>query len=131
MTTEMGATDPPVWGDPLQLQQVFLNIVINAEHALRDGGHALEVTAERAAPSSERDPGTDWISIAFFNDGPPIPPEVIPHIFEPLFTTKGEGEGTGLGLSICRRIVREHGGDIEVESGAHGTVFRIALPAAT
>jgi signal transduction histidine kinase len=119
---------PHLRGDPHQLQQVFLNILVNGEHALRQGGHTLEVGAHRAPPASRDEPGREWVIVTFFNDGPPIPPDALPRIFEPFFTTKGEDEGTGLGLSICRRIVREHGGDIDVESGPGGTTFRVRLP---
>lgn len=120
---------PVHWGDPYQLQQVFLNIMINAEQALRHGGEVLRITAGLAPPSTQRDSRVDWLAINFYNDGPPIPPEALPHIFDPFFTTKGRDEGTGLGLVICQRIVREHGGEIEVESGIDGTTFRILLPA--
>jgi signal transduction histidine kinase len=119
---------PHLRGDPHQLQQVFLNILVNGEHALRQGGERIEVRAHRAAPASADAPGREWVVVTFFNDGPPIPPDVLPRIFEPFFTTKGEDEGTGLGLSICRRIVREHGGDIDAESGPDGTTFRVRLP---
>lgn len=119
---------PLVHADEHQLQQVFLNILVNAEQALKDGGGQLQVVAGSAPPSSERDPDTCWLAISFFNDGPPIPPEVFPHIFDPFFTTKDVDEGTGLGLAICRRIIQEHGGDIEAESGSDGTTFRILLP---
>ena len=118
----------PVVGDPHQLQQVFLNILVNAEHALRLGGEHLRVRATEAPPSSARETSSDWINVSFYNDGPPIPADVLPRIFEPFFTTKGKEEGTGLGLAICRRIVREHGGDIDIESGEEGTTFRIVLP---
>lgn len=118
----VGNALPPVLGDRHQLQQVFLNIVVNAEQALRERGSALEV-------SVDVDPRGDALSVRFFNDGPPIPAEAAASIFEPFFTTKGEDEGTGLGLSICRRIVQEHGGEITVESGAEGTAFTIRLPA--
>lgn len=121
---------PRLRGDPHQLQQVFLNLLINAEQALRQGGETLHVRARLAPPASGRAPGREWVVVTFFNDGPTIPPETLPRIFEPFYTTKREGEGTGLGLSICRRIVREHGGDIDVESGPDGTTFRIRLPAA-
>jgi signal transduction histidine kinase len=119
----------PVSGDPHQLQQVFLNIVVNAEHALRHGGDTLRVSVAEAPPSTARSMGRNWVQISFYNDGPPIPADALPHIFDPFFTTKGSDEGTGLGLAICRRIVREHGGDIDVESGEEGTTFRIVLPA--
>lgn len=115
---------PDVVADPHQLQRVFLNILINAEHALRDSGHVLRVGAERI-----RRFGTmEWVAIHFYNDGPPIPREMISRIFDPFFTTKGVDEGTGLGLAICRRIVREHGGEIEVSSSAEGTTFTVLLP---
>ena len=120
---------PAVHGDPHQLQQVFLNILINAEQALRDGGEILHISAGPAVPSTRRPDGTAWVVLTFYNDGPPIPPEVLPRIFQPFFTTKDEDEGTGLGLSICQRIVREHGGEMEAESGSDGTTFRIFLPA--
>ena len=120
---------PTVFGDPHQLQQVFLNIVINAEQALRDSGETLHISAGLAVPSTRRPDGTSWVELTFYNDGPPIPPEVLPRIFQPFFTTKNEDEGTGLGLSICQRVVREHGGEMDVESGPDGTTFRIFLPA--
>lgn len=120
---------PGVRGDPHQLQQVFLNIMINAEQALRDSGETLQITAGPAVPSTRRPDGTAWVVLTFFNDGPPIPPDVLPRIFQPFFTTKDEDEGTGLGLPICQRIVREHGGEMEAESGPDGTTFRIFLPA--
>lgn len=126
---EVDPTLPPVMGGEHQLQQVFLNILINAEHALRLGGSAIRVRARVAPPSTWRDPSVDWVVISFFNDGPPIPPEALPRIFDPLFTTKEADEGTGLGLAICQRIVREHGGEIEVETGMDGTTFTIFLPA--
>lgn len=120
---------PGVRGDPHQLQQVFLNIMINAEQALRASGEMLQITAGPAVPSTRRPDGTAWVVLTFYNDGPPIPADVLPRIFQPFFTTKDEDEGTGLGLSICQRIVREHGGEMEAESGPDGTTFRIFLPA--
>jgi two-component system, NtrC family, sensor kinase len=115
-----------VLGDPHQLQQVFLNLLVNAEQALRHGGDHLQIRATRAPRSTSRSDG--WIEVRFENDGPPIPRHVLRRMFEPFFTTKPKGEGTGLGLSICRRIVREHGGEIDAESGEGSTRFRILLP---
>lgn len=116
---------PGVVGDPHQLQQVFLNILLNAQHALKSGGEQLRVTAE---PVSMTDAGIPGVQVAISNDGPPIPAEIIPNIFDPFFTTKSAEEGTGLGLAICQRIVREHGGEIEVESDRTGTTFKVILP---
>lgn len=113
---------PRIDADGHQLQQVFLNILVNAEHALAQGGRTLRVRASRVpepVPS---------VAVEFWNDGPPIPPDVLPHIFDPLFTTKPGEEGTGLGLFICRRIVREHGGWLDVRSDADGTAFIVRLP---
>lgn len=117
---------PKIFADAHQLQQVFLNIVVNAEHALRERGTTLRITAERTSPPGGI--GRDWVAVRFYNDGPPIPAAAQPRIFDPFFTTKGKDEGTGLGLAICRRIVREHGGDIYVESGLEGTTFTLLLP---
>ena len=112
---------PAVMADAHQLQQVFLNIVVNAEQALRERGSRLAVAV---APDAEG----ESVSVRFSNDGPPIPAEALPSIFDPFFTTKGRDEGTGLGLAICRRIVQEHGGEITVDTGAQGTAFTIRLP---
>lgn len=120
---------PAISGSAHQLQQVFLNILINAEQALRHGGETMQIAAGRAVPSTHRPGDSEWLALSFFNDGPAIPPEVLPRIFQPFFTTKDVAEGTGLGLSICERIVREHGGEMDVESGPDGTIFRIFLPA--
>ncbi|MEX2572036.1 MAG: response regulator [Gemmatimonadota bacterium] len=117
---------PAVVADPHQLQQVFVNILMNAEYALRAGGRILRITAELAESPGGAESG--WLAIRFFNDGPAIPPGVMSHIFDPFFTTKDKDEGTGLGLAICRRIVREHGGDIEADSSDAGTSFTILLP---
>lgn len=114
---------PPVYGDPQQLQQVFLNILINAEHALQKSGRTIRVRAQSVA-----DGHREWVVVEMYNDAAPIPADVLPHIFDPFFTTKPEGEGTGLGLAICRRIVEEHGGRLDADSGGDGTVFRIQLP---
>lgn len=113
---------PRIEADAHQLQQVFLNILVNAEHALAQGGRTLRVRTQRV------DEPVPSVVVELWNDGPPIPPDVLPHIFDPLFTTKPGEEGTGLGLFICRRIVREHGGWLDVRSDADGTAFSVRLP---
>lgn len=113
---------PRVTGDRHQLQQVFLNLLVNAEQALAMGGRTLRISARRM------DVLAPEIAVEIWNDGPPIPPDVLPHIFDPLFTTKPGDEGTGLGLFICRRTVREHGGWVDVRTGDEGTAFTVRLP---
>lgn len=102
-----------------QLNQVFLNLIKNAAQAIRRSG-----TITVSTRADER-----HITVCIRDDGSGIAANVLPHIFEPYFTTKPDGEGTGLGLSIARNIVREHGGDIEVSSELElGTEFRVRLP---
>ena len=115
---------PGIVGDANQLIQVFLNMVTNAEQAIRevrDTGR-LQIRLGRSG---------NRISIAFQDDGVGIRPEALPRIFDPFYTTKRPGGGTGLGLSICMSIIREHGGTIEAESlPAGGSAFTVYLPAA-
>jgi signal transduction histidine kinase len=114
-------TVPAVLGDPQELKQVFLNLVLNASQAV-SGTQAIRIVTESAAGR---------VVACVEDDGCGIAPEVIAHIFDPFFTTKRVGEGTGLGLAIAYQIVRKHGGELSVESrmGA-GTAFRVELPAA-
>lgn len=112
--------------DPNQLQQVVLNLLMNAIEASPPGGRvALEA---RPGSGGEGRPG---VELRVIDSGSGIPPEQLARVFEPFFTTKPAGQGTGLGLAICRDIVREHGGTIDIESrvGA-GTTVRVWLPAA-
>ncbi len=115
---------PAIKGDPHQLMQLFLNLILNAEqavHEIRDRG-TLRIRMEKR---------NTWIAITFHDDGPGIPANVLSHIFDPFYTTKRPGRGTGLGLSICKAIVREHGGSIEASSGpGGGAVFTVAFPVA-
>jgi two-component system NtrC family sensor kinase len=115
---------PPVAADPGQLQQVLLNLLVNALDATPSGGRVgLE-----AAPRDET--GRPGIAITVWDTGPGIPAEIMGRIFDPFFTTKPPGRGTGLGLAICRDIVREHGGTLTV-AGAdeRGATFTLWLPA--
>jgi PAS domain S-box-containing protein len=113
---------PAIVADPSQLMQVFLNLLLNAEQAIREDREKGTIRVRMG-----RKPESVWI--VFQDDGPGIPPETIPHIFDPFFTTKRPGRGTGLGLSICKTILREHGGDIEAATSPDGgAVFTITLP---
>lgn len=115
---------PPVLGDAHQLMQVFLNLILNSEQAMRevrDRG-TLRIRLER------RDKA---VAVTFQDDGPGIPAEILSNIFDPFYTTKRPGRGTGLGLSICKAIMREHSGNVEAASGpGGGAVFTVTLPAA-
>ena len=114
---------PPIWADAKLLEQVFVNLFINAEHAMEGRPGALRVrTAWRA--------GQGHVSAEVEDTGCGIAPEHMESIFDPFFTTK-EGKGTGLGLSTSYSIIKSHQGDIRVTSAlGKGTLFRIGLPVA-
>jgi len=117
-------TIPAIVADPNQLMQVFLNLLLNAEQAIRESRDKGTIRVRIG-----RTPDSVWV--VFQDDGPGILPENLTHIFDPFFTTKRPGRGTGLGLSICKTVLREHGGNIEAASGpGGGAVFTITLPAA-
>ncbi len=114
---------PTVTGDSHQLMQVFLNLILNAEQAMREA-------RDRGTLRIRLEKGDKAVAVTFQDDGPGIAAEVLPNIFDPFYTTKRPGRGTGLGLSICKAILREHGGEIEASSGpGGGAVFKITLPA--
>lgn len=116
-------------GDPVQLEQVMLNLLINARHAMLGKGGSLTIKAATVEPGDE-------LKIQVIDTGPGIPEKLLPKIFTPFFTTKGtakrgESKGTGLGLAICKEIVEHHQGRIEVTSEqGRGTTFTIYLPLA-
>jgi PAS domain S-box-containing protein len=115
-------TIPAVVADPNQLMQVFLNLLLNAEQAIRESREKGTIRVRIG-----RNPDSVWI--VFQDDGPGIAPENLTHIFDPFFTTRRPGRGTGLGLSICKTVLREHGGNIEAASApGGGAVFTITLP---
>ncbi len=115
---------PAVLGDPSQLTHVFLNLITNAEQAIREVRESgtLQIRLRRDA---------DRLVASFQDDGVGIRPEVLPRLFDPFFTTKRPGRGTGLGLSICMAIVREHNGSIEAQPlSTGGALFLVSFPAA-
>ncbi len=122
VNTGFAAELPQVMGNGAQLQQVFINIIVNAEQAMVEahGRGALTVTTEQVG---------NVVRASFADDGPGINPEDMKQLFTPFFTTKEVGKGTGLGLSICHGIVTEHGGRIYAESElGKGTTFIVELP---
>jgi two-component system NtrC family sensor kinase len=113
---------PEIMVDPFLMQQVFLNLIINAEYFMAEArsGGTLTITTKSS---------NDIVRVSFADDGPGIPRENLSRIFSPFFTTKEVGKGTGLGLSICHGIVAEHGGSIYARSQlGKGATFIIELP---
>jgi PAS domain S-box-containing protein len=115
---------PVLVGDPHQLHQVVLNLMTNAQDAMRgkDGPRMMVV-------ATSFDPGSERVCLEVSDTGPGIPADVRSRLFEPFFTTKPPGQGTGLGLSLCQGIVENHGGRIQAESEeGKGALFRVELP---
>ncbi len=120
--TDLASDLPEITADGFQLQQVFINIIINAEHFMSEEHEkgTLTITTERVG---------DTIRASFTDDGLGIAKENLGHVFDPFFTTKEVGKGTGLGLSICHGIVTTHGGRIYAESElGKGATFTVELP---
>jgi len=121
---ELDAALPPLIVDPYQIQEVAVNVILNAIDAMPDGG-TLTVRSRSVSRSDGR-----WIEFQMADTGHGITPEILDRIFDPFFTTKPPGKGTGLGLAISYGIVTEHGGDISVSSEAgHGAALTVRLPA--
>ena len=115
---------PATWADPQQIQQVVLNLLVNAEQAIEESGHGDRIGYTTRAVEG-------GVELIVEDNGPGMPAEIRSRIFEPFFTTKEVGKGTGLGLSICYGIVAEHGGAIRVESEpGQYTRFTLNLPVA-
>jgi two-component system NtrC family sensor kinase len=113
---------PCVKADPVQIQQVLVNLIINAQQAMPGGG---EITLGARSSS-----GGERVEFSVGDQGTGIPPDILSHIFEPFFSTK-DGKTHGLGLSVSLSIVHQHGGTIEIKDAAgRGTIFRIMLPMA-
>ncbi|GMT42410.1 MAG: hypothetical protein IEMM0002_0821 [bacterium] len=116
---------PPLVGDPQKLEQVILNLIINASHALEETKNAgISIKAAKVEAN-----GRNSAQISVSDNGPGIPVEIIGRIFDPFFTTKPKDKGTGLGLSISKEIVAEFSGTLEVESEKGlGAVFILTIP---
>jgi signal transduction histidine kinase len=110
---------PPVLCSSQEIQQVALNLLINAADAISELGR-IRVSTRREG---------DWVRFLVSDDGDGIDPDSLDRIFDPFYTTKGVGEGTGLGLSISYEIINRHGGEIVVDSAlGKGTTFAVRLP---
>ncbi|MBS0633661.1 MAG: response regulator [Verrucomicrobia bacterium] len=134
LRTDIPRNLPLVMGDPTQLNQVVLNLCVNARDAMPEGGHltlaarATEIDGQYAAMRPGARPGA-YLLLEVRDTGCGMPPEIINRIFEPFFTTKEPGKGTGLGLSTVVGVVRNHGGFVEVDSTVgQGSTFRVYLP---
>ena len=124
---------PGVWlarFDPGQLEQVVVNLAVNARDAMPAGGTLTIETSNLEAPGGAQQPG-GWVRLSVRDTGAGLSPEAREHLFEPFFTTKPRGKGTGLGLATVQGIVIQCGGEISVESGpGQGTAFQVHLPRA-
>jgi two-component system NtrC family sensor kinase len=121
LATDFDPTAPLVSADADQLQQVFLNLLLNARDAMPEDGE-IRVSTRYDARATE-------ITIEIADTGAGIAPEHLAHVFDPFFTTKPTGRGTGLGLAVCYSIITAHGGRIEIApNDGRGTHVRVALP---
>jgi signal transduction histidine kinase len=135
LVTQLAPALKPIEADPSQLEQLLLNLVVNARDAMPDSGKLtiaaanIEIEADDANQQVEVKPG-EYVKLMVSDTGLGMTDEVKAHLFEPFFTTKEPGKGTGLGLAICFGIVKQSNGYIEVESEVgRGTTFTILLPA--
>ncbi len=122
VVTYLDPDTPRTVADTAKMEQVLLNLLANAVQAIADGPGRGTITVGLVAIDGK-------VRISFTDDGPGIPPHILPRIFDPFFTTKPVGKGTGLGLSICQSIVKENGGEIRAESRLRrGTTFVVEIP---
>jgi two-component system NtrC family sensor kinase len=127
LSSSLSPNLPPVLGDPIYLQTLFLNLITNALDAMPTGGLLTIKTQEASSPSSSEN--GRWLKISIIDTGIGLTEESKKRIFDPFYTTKKIGEGTGLGLAICEKIVREHFGRLEVESTVgKGSSFFVFIP---
>ncbi len=133
---DAGQDDVTIFADPTRIQQIFMNLVVNARDAMPDGGQ-LSLNLQRIPAHQHPAPGLnaqikEWVKVTVADTGCGIPPDVIPRLFEPFFTTKEPGKGTGLGLAQVYGIVKQHDGHIELTSEVNeGATFTLFFPALT
>ena len=134
MQTALAADLHAVKADRAQIEQVILNLAVNARDAMPDGGRLVIQTANVHLPDGVISayltaPPGDYVMLAVTDTGSGIAPDVMQHLFEPFFTTKGQGKGTGLGLATAYGVVKHNNGGIVVESASgRGSAFRIYFP---
>ena len=125
---------PPVLANANHIQQMIMNLYLNAVDAIgiKAGKIGVSLKIVKGLPetlSTTESVGRNYINIRITDNGSGVKPEIIDSIFEPFFTTKGTGEGTGLGLAVVHGIVKEHHGEIQVESRpGKGSTFSVFLP---
>jgi len=110
--------------DADQLQQVFINLAVNAFDAIAPGGGTLRVSTE----VEQKDHHIPIVKLTFEDNGSGVPPGVQEHLFDPFFTTKPPGKGTGMGLSVSQAIIHDHNGEISFDSGHSGSRFYVRIP---
>ena len=124
VTCRLGKDLPQMWADPHQLQQVLVNLLTNAHHAMRAAAQPRRIVL-----TTRYETATDRVVLTVADSGPGVPTDLQARIFEPFFTTKSPGQGTGLGLSLCRGIVEGHGGALRLETTpGGGATFVAELP---
>jgi len=134
LVTELAADLPRVKADAGQIEQVIMNLVLNARDAMPQGGRMTLTTASMALTTEDvhfvaEGRAGQFVRLTLSDTGTGIAPDVLPHIFEPFFSTKGPGQGTGLGLSVIYGIAQQHNGWVNVYSQlGHGTAFKLYLP---
>jgi two-component system NtrC family sensor kinase len=132
LTRKLNASGATIYADPGMIEQVIVNLAVNARDAMPHGGKLTIETVLTHAPQAPGFQGRDgpYVRLSMIDTGHGIPPEIIPRIFEPFFTTKEQGKGTGLGLATVFGIVKQHEGWVGVESTLNaGTRFNVFLPA--
>lgn len=123
------ASVPPLWADPNRLKQVLLNLVINAIHAMPGGGRIEIGMCAGLGHPEDLDGSVPKMRFCVRDTGIGIPPEVLPKVFDPFYTTRADG--SGLGLAVVKKIAQQHGADIQIESKpGHGTCFELIWPIA-
>ena len=135
IVTEVPETLDPIMGDATQIQQVLMNLCVNARDAMPESGtlsiraQNIRLSEQDARRTLDAEPGP-YVCLQVADTGTGIPDDVVDKVFEPFFSTKPEGEGTGLGLSTAYSIIKSHDGFIDVESSDAGTTFDVYIPIA-